>query len=368
MNTNFKIEKVEAICAICIIMVNRIILNLPYAIIKNTKTGSPLNLIYIGLVGLLFIILLNKLFKKFPNSDIIDLSEYLGKKPLKIVVSIIFIGFFFLTLFMTLSDFVNLLQIIYFNSSPSIFILLFFILAMLISNLIGFRSIIKTICLIVPFTIISILIAFFAVSDEFSLFKLTPVLGDGVYSVFVNGLSNLFAFGIINFFFFLKPLLKNSYDFSKITISSFLISWALLFLTIISLLFVFPMTNVSSNINFLYILSRKISFGDFLQKIDALFILLWILSIFSYLSIVTFILNSIFKKITHATDGNMFSYLISSLLLGACLLPFNIAEIKFIQTTIYKYFVLILFVISFIILLFANLKFRRKKSGGTNEK
>lgn len=362
MKTNFKIGKVEAICAVCIIMVNRIILNLPYAIIKNTGVASPLNLIYIGIIGLLFILLINKLFEKFPNSDIIDLSEYLGGKPLKIIVSIIFISFFFITLFMTLADFTNLLQIIYFNNSPAIFILLFFIIAMLVSNLIGFRSIIKTICLIVPFTILSILFSFFSVADEFSLSKLTPVLGDGAYSIFVDGLSNLFAFSIINFFFFFKPLLKNSYDFKKITISSFLISWGLLFLTIVSLLFVFPMADNGSNINFLYLLSRKISLGDFLQKIDALFILLWILSIFSYLSIITFILNSIFKKLTHASDGNMFSYLIASLLLGICLYPFNISELKFIQTTIYKYFVLILlFGVSFFILLFANWKFKQKK-------
>lgn len=361
MKTNFKIGKIEAICAICIIMVNRIILNLPYAIVKNTGVGSPINLIYIGILGFLFILLINKLFEKFPNTDIIDLSEYFGGKVLKLLVSIVFIAFFFITLFMTLADFTNLLQIIYFNNSPAIFILLFFVIAMLVSNLIGFRAIIKTICLIVPFTIISILLSFFAISDEFSIFKLTPVLGDGVYSVFVDGLSNLFAFSIINFFFFLKPLLKNSYDFSKITKYSFLISWVLLFLTIISLLFVFPMSNDSSNINYLYLLARKISLGDFLQKIDALFILLWILSIFSYLSVITFLINSILKKVTHASDGNMFSYFICSALLGICLYPFNISELKFIQTTIYKYFVLILFGLSFLILLLSNWKFKNKK-------
>ena len=364
METNFKIGKIEAICAICIIMVNRIILNLPYSIVKNTGVGSPLNLIYLGFLGLLFILIINKLFEKFPNSDIIDLSEYLGGKSLKLIVSIIFILFFFLTLFMTLADFSNLLQIIYFNNSPAIFVLIFFILAMLISNLIGFRAIIKTICLIVPFTIISIIVAFFSVSDEFSLFKLTPILGDGAYSIFVNGLSNFFAFSIINFFFFFKPLLKNSYDFPKVTIYSFIISWSLLFLTIISLLFVFPMTNDGSNINYLYLLARKITLGDFLQKVDALFILLWILSIFSYLSVTTFIINSILKKVTHSSDGNMFSYLICSALLGICLYPFNISELKFVQTTVYKYLVLILlFGVSFSILLLSNWKFKRKNGG-----
>ena len=96
MKTNFKIDKIEAICAICIIMVNRIILNLPYAIISNTGVASPINLIYIGIIGFIFISILNKLFRKFPNSDIIDLSEYLGGKALKLFIGIIFIIFFFI--------------------------------------------------------------------------------------------------------------------------------------------------------------------------------------------------------------------------------------------------------------------------------
>lgn len=38
MNSNYKIGKFEAIFAISIIMVNRIILNLPYSILEQTGT------------------------------------------------------------------------------------------------------------------------------------------------------------------------------------------------------------------------------------------------------------------------------------------------------------------------------------------
>ena len=119
------------------------------------------------------------------------------------------------------------------------------------------------------------------------------------------------------------------------------------------------------NINFLYLLARKISFGDFLQRIDALFILLWILSIFSYLSIITFVTNNIFKKITHASDSKPFSYFVAMLLLGICLCPVNLAELKILQNNIYKYGVLIsIFIISFGILIFSNLKFKFKQKAG----
>lgn len=369
MDNNYKLGKIEAVFAISIIMVNRIILNLPYAILENTGTGSIINLIYIGFIGFLIVLIVNKLFKFFPNSDIIDISEYLGGKFLKIIVSIIFIALFLLTLFTTIIDFTNLLKVVYFHESPLIFILLFFIFALLISNLIGFRAITKTISLIVPFTIISILFTFFAVYDTVSLDKFTPILGNGYESIFINGLTNLFSFSIIVFFFFFKPLLKNSYDFEKITISSFIISWILLFLTIISLLSVFPSSNITSHINFLYSIVRKINLGNFLQRLDALFILLWILCIFSYLSIITFMSNTILKKVTSASNRSMFSYLIAIILLGLCLIPINIAEIKFMQSTVYKYAILIITSITILLLLFANIKFNYlRRRGGLNAK
>ena len=355
---NNKITKIEAIFLILIVMVNRIILNLPFSIIEITKTGSPINLIYIGIIGFFIVILMNKLFEKFPSSDIIDVSEYLGGNFFKIFISIICITFLFLSLYVTLAEFSNLLEIIYFKKSPKVFILMFFILATLISNLIGFRSIIKTICAIVPFTIISILITFFGATDNFEFYNFTPVLGDGAYQVFIIGLQNLFSFSIINFFIFFKPLLKNTYEFSKITISSYIIAWTLLFITIISLISAFPMIQDTNAINYLYLLSKKLNLGNFIQRIDALFILLWIISIFSYLSIVTFMTNIIFKKITNCENKQMFTFFTVSILLGLCLLPTNTAIIRFLDTVVYKYSIIILTLItSSIILLLANLKF-----------
>ena len=312
---NNKITKVEAIFLILIVMVNRIILNLPFSIIQVTKTGSPINLIYIGIIGFFIVIIINKLFEKFPSSDILDVSEYLGGNIFKNIIAGIAIIFLFLSLYITLAKFSNLLEIIYFKRSPKIFILMFFIFASLIANLIGFRPIIKTICAIVPFTIISILITFFGAIDDFKIYNFTPILGNGSNQVFLIGLQNLFAFSMINFYIFFKPLLKNSYEFSKVTISSYITSWSLLFITIISLMSAFPMNQDTNAINYLYLLSKKITLGNFIQRIDAIFILLWILSIFCYLSIVMFMMNVISKKVTNCENKQKFSFFTSPFLL-----------------------------------------------------
>ena len=201
------------------------------------------------------------------------------------------------------------------------------------ANLVGLKSIIRTICLVVPFTLVSILVALFAVYDDFSFDKFSPFFGYNMQTTFVNGLLNTFSLYIITYYYFLMPLLKDSFAFKKVTTWSYIISWLLLFLTVVSILTIFPITNDTEPLNSLYLLSRKIELGDFLQRLDALFVLLWIISIFCYLSLSIFMINRVFKKLTNITDEKLVSLSTASIFFGLCLLPFNVAISRFMENT-----------------------------------
>ena len=367
MSNNYKLKKYEAICLILIIMVNKLILNVPYYIINLVGTGAIINLIYIGIIGLIFVLCINYLFQKFPNSDIIDISEFLGGKFLKIVMGIIFIGVFFAVSYITLTGFANMIKTIYFVSSPLIFVLLFFMIGIIVANFIGLKSIVRTTCFVVPFTLISIILALFAVYQDFSFDKFSPFFGYNMQTTFLNGLLNIFSLYIITYYYFLMPLLKDSFSFKKVTTISYIISWLLLFVTVISILTIFPITNDTEPLNSLYLLSRKIELGDFLQRLDATFVLLWLISIFCYLSVSIFMMNRIIKKLTNISDEKIISLSTTSILFGLCLLPFNIAISRFMENTVYRYMIIVLtFIVCFIILVLANLKFKFKK--GSSQK
>lgn len=362
MTTPYKIQKHEAICIVLIVMVNKLILNVPFYIINLVGTGSIINLLYIGFFGLFFVLLLNHLFKKFPNSDILDISEFLGGKLLKVTISTIFICSFFFVSYITLTDFANVIKIVYFKESPLIFILLFFMVGITFANLIGFKSITKTITLVIPFTLISILIALFGVHDQFSLDKFTPVFGYNYKVTFINGFLNIFSLYVITYYYFLMPLLKDPTDFKKISIISYIISWTLLFLTTISILTLFPTTTDTEGLNSIYLLARRIELGDFLQRLDALFVLLWLISIFCYLSLSIFMINRILEKTINITNSKMLTFSTTSILFGLCLIPFNIAVNRFIENTIYRYLIIgLIFIICFIIMILANTKLKFKK-------
>ena len=360
MENNYKLSKSESITLLIIIMINKLILNLPYNIIELTKSGSIINILYIGIIDFIFLVVILKLLKPFDNQDIIDVSEILGGKYLKYIVSIISIALFLLAAYITVIDFSNVLYTIYFSNFDMIYIILFFIIGVLIANLTGFKSIINTCSFIVSFTIISVIITLINTQSDLTITNFTPILGTSIKNTFVNGLSNCFAMYILVYVFFLKPLINKQEEFVEISVKGYLISFVLLLLTTISMQSLFISSSDSKPINSLFLLAREIEFGSFLQRIDAIFIFIWILSIFSYLSATLFIISKIIKKVFNIQDEKMLSYSLSNILLGLTLIPINTSLIHYIESNIYKYSILIyIFGICFITLLLGYLKKRK---------
>lgn len=136
----------------------------------------------------------------------------------------------------------------------------------------------------------------------------------------------------------------------------------MLLLTIIPMLTLFNTSSNNEPINSLFLLSRQIELGNFLQRVDALFIFLWIFVIFTYLSFIIFLINRIMKKLIPVSNEKMLSFLSCSLLFTISLIPVNIAQIHFIEDTLYRYLIIgFSFILGIIILLLANIKKIRSK-------
>ncbi len=362
MESNNSLGKIESISIIIMVMINKLILNIPYYIVNLTGNGSIVNIIYIGIIDFIFLLVMLRLFRNFENSDILDLSEYIGGKTLKAIIAAVSVLLFLLVAFITLLDFSNVLHQIYFSQFQIIYILSFFIIGVAIANLVGLKSISRVTTFIIPFAIISILVTFIAVFKDLTIISITPIFGENYKNTFVLGLSNSFAMYIMVYYYFLKPLLKDPKDFKKITITSYAISLILLLLTVISMLTIFTSNSTNTPINSLFLLARQVEFGTFLQRVDALFILLWILSIFCYLSFVVFIINRVIKKVSKISNEKMLTFSTCSILFGLALIPFNIAQLNFIENTIYRYVILIFMLgIGIGILILSNIKLLRKK-------
>ena len=128
METLQKIGKFEAIGLLVMIVVDQIVLNLASYLVSSCGSSTWINIIYVSILTIFFCIIINKLFKPFNSSDILDVSNFLGGNFLKIFVGILYILFFIFIAGISLRHISSSIKSIYFEDTPLIYIMLFFII------------------------------------------------------------------------------------------------------------------------------------------------------------------------------------------------------------------------------------------------
>lgn len=132
-------------------------------------------------------------------------------------------------------------------------------------------------------------------------------------------------------------------------------------LGIIALLFLIPSIGEINNTLSIYILSRRVNFGSFIQRIDAVFILIWIMSIFNYLAITLHFSLDTFKRITNVKFEKALTFCFAAFGFTIALIPKTISDINLFERTYYKYAsITFVFVVTMVILIWAY--FKRKRS------
>lgn len=352
-----KIGFAEALCVLLIINLSHLVLTLPKTILKTQGSSSILNIIYVTLLGVLAIFILTALYKNFRGKDILDISEFLFGRTFKVIIGFIFITYFLFVASLLLRNTSENLKTMYLQNTPIPYIVFFLVLAVGFISKFSLKNIIKCNLVIVPLIIVSLSGIFIFSSGSFTFERVFPILGYGAKNTFINGMSNIFIFGNMVLLFFIMPMLKDFNNYSKVSFISILLSGLFVLLTIISILLIFPLDIASSSNVSIYLQTKEITFGKLIQRSDAFFVLIWILTMLSYLSISVGFTLRIFKKITNIQNSSAVSYLFIAILYGISLLYTNIVQIRNFTSDAYKYiFIIAVFGFCFSSLIIANIK------------
>lgn len=359
MNVN-KLSLIEVIAFIVIISINRLSINIPQTILLSCGSSSILNVIYISLIAILFSYILIKLFKRFPNSDILDVSEFLGGKFLKNVIGIVILVYTLIVEAVFLRDFTDVIHVLYYTDTPIFFLILFFIVVTIIANLFGKKSIAKTNLILCIIMIIGLLVSFLSVLPNLTVQRAFPILGYGAYQTFFTGLSNIFAFNGLLVLFFIPSFCKEKGDFSKATMIGVIISAILVILATTCILLAFSFTATLEKISPLYTILSNNEFGKYLQHPESLFVFTWIMSFMTYLNMVCMVLVQICKKLTNVKNGQPFIFVITLVIFIISLIPQSTMAVRDFGTNISLYFAIpLVFVFLPVVLILANIKHKK---------
>lgn len=357
-----KLNYIESSLLVVIVTITHLILNMPNTLIESTGSSAILNAIYITILALIVFAIIKKLLKPFENNNILYVAEYLGGKSLKSILTTLYLIHFIFTSGILLRNFAETLKIIYFPQASLWTILCAFLLVALIVNLFGEKNVVKANTILMVPILLTIVITAFSLMGKFEFNRVFPILGYGINETFISGATNIYAFSGILYLLLIKPNLKNSKNYSKVGYLSIIISGIYLILVISALLMMFPYISSGNETLSVYLSTRVIEYGKFMQRTDALYMFIWIFDFMSYLSVIILFIVQISKQSFKIKKSLFYNFIIAFVIFVVALLLTNTTEMIFFETTIYKYSSLgLVFGLSFFILLLGYLKKKKRK-------
>lgn len=360
-NHNFNV--IESSFLIIIVTITHLILNLPHALIQSQGSAVLINVIYVSILALLLFFLIRKLLNPFDGNNILYVAEYVGGSYFKSALSYIYIFHFVLTSGILLRSFVETLIIVYYPNASLISIIMLFILVALIVNQMGAINVVRANSIIMVPVLSAIVITAVSLLGKIEFNRLFPLIGYGFKNTFISGISNIYAYSGLVYIYLIKSKLKNNKDFTKVGLISILISSMYLILTVAALLMIFPFLTSGGQSYTVYLSTRIIEYGKFMQRTDAIYMFVWIFTFISYLSVIILCINQIGNESFKSSHSFFYKLLIIILIAIVAIIPHNTTQVRFMETVFYKYLTIgIVFILSLFVLIFGYIKKKRKES------
>lgn len=329
-------------------------------ILNSCKNDSITSVIIGSIIGFIILpIFINfcniekdlTLFQKIENIY----GKYIGK-IINFILFVIFLLYFTYTLW-SINAYI---QNKYLSNTPSIIILILFLIPVVICTKLGIKTISKVSLNLFVITLIEIIFSFFNLATHIEIDNLKPLF----HTSFITILKNSFVFAS----YFLTPafvmtvipknLIENSSKVGKL-IKYFYVFSSINFI----LIFTFIIGVFGIDLAKLYYypeftLLKKINYFDFIQHIENILSSQWLYSLF--ISDVMG-LNFIKYYLKHVNrDNNILLLIITTLCLVSSIFIFKNSTIGY--NFVKNYFILVFSIPLFLLLAISNIKYKIKKS------
>ncbi|MCM0759791.1 spore germination protein [Sporomusa sphaeroides DSM 2875] len=210
--------------------------------------------------------------------DYLDVCEYFfGKTSMWIIGMIYAIQFLSEAIFL-LREFSENTLLTALPTADFSFIIFIFIGVTLLLIFLGIESIARTSYIILPFISLSLVLIAILLSNKFVFLHIAPWLGPGITKLLISGVEvSGFNFGLL-----LIPLLgysfQNTSSMKRACIFGFGLSMVFRITMVLTYLFTFGSTVGREKVLPFFEMTRLVSVSPYLQRIEALFIIIWVMA------------------------------------------------------------------------------------------
>jgi spore germination protein (amino acid permease) len=272
---NQKIGHREALTLITILISAKVFLSFPRDLALLGDAAGWIIILLAGSLSLIGFYFLNSLIHQYPSQNIIQISRQLTGNIFGTGFGIIiFVFFLILTAFM-LRKFAESFILTILPRTPISLIMIVFLILLIYTVLLGIETLSRVAWFFGPYLLIALATILLFSLPMAHLDNLTPVLGPGPLPILKHSIIRSSFFAEIILLGLVAPLIRKQEKVFGIGFYSLVISILINLAVTLTMTMVFNYVASSHIIFPIFQLARLISYGEFIQRVEALFVFLW---------------------------------------------------------------------------------------------
>ncbi len=288
MDKRIKFGRWEAIMLISNLVCTKIFLYFNRMTVEDAGNAGWMMSVIIGAVALLLYAVLISLYRKFEGRDILDIAEMAGGKVLRAVAGFTLGGVLFVLAALTMRKFSEDIKTISLPTSPLSYVMAFFMAGVVIAGFLGIESIVRHNAIVAPIVTAGYVVILLGIMPKIDITNLTPIFGTGLKDIFLKGFYRTSVFAELLVLFMLPPFLESYNDVRKVGYVSIIASSFFMVTGSLVYILVFPYPSSMEPFLPVFNMARLIGLGRFFQRIESLFVFIWVMSALIYLVTVFF--------------------------------------------------------------------------------
>lgn len=296
MNSKIRLNQRQLTMLMSNLLITKMTFSFPRFLFKTSGNAAWIQAIYMSLLAYMILRLSLSFFKYTGNKSILQLSESLGKKPLKIAVSLIVSFIIIIHITTEMRTFLESVKIVLLPKTKIEYILIFFGTTVAIGALCGFNSLSTINALFFPFCLFFLGALVLFLIPTYNINNIFPVFGTGVKDVFLNSLLDMHCFSDLLALNLLYPYIGDIKTIKASGTKAVLISGIALTLICLAYGLTYPYPYSTEFLLIPYQLSRMVRAGEYFQRFEALFEFVWTLTHLLYSAIYVYILCLVFEN------------------------------------------------------------------------
>src|SRR5665647_2075188 len=185
----------EAISLITITIVSRVFLTSPSIIARYVGTAAWYMILISAATAALGFTFVYLLLKRFPGKNIVEIFEITLGRFLGFIFSGLLLALFLLSPATILREFTEVTKVYVFPLSPPSYIMGLFIIGVIFLGILGLETQARFSRLVAPILLVTFVVGLILASQNYDLYKLTPILGYGIKRTIYHGLTRSSVYG-----------------------------------------------------------------------------------------------------------------------------------------------------------------------------